>query len=226
MPAEKGKTRRKAVNGMKRDLILDAARRVFERDGLEGASLRAIASEAGYTPAALYFHFDSREAVYAALLSDSLDRLNTFVGAAVDATGEPAARLAAAITAFYRYYADNPGELELGFYLFRGGMRPKGLGAARNADLNAKLTGALAPITLAAIALGASDETSRRITAGLFAQASGALLLANTGRLRLFGVGADDLLDDAVAQVLAKLGVPRSAENPVAPFSVSCSETT
>ena len=205
MPGEKGKTRRKAVSGMKRDLILDAARRVFERDGLEGASLRAIASEAGYTPAALYFHFDSREAVYAALLSDSLDRLNVFVAAAVEATGEPAACLAAAITAFYRYYADNPGELELGFYLFRGGMRPKGVGAARNADLNAKLSAALAPVARAAMALGASDEESRRITAGLFAQASGALLLANTGRLRLFGVGADELVDDAVAQVLAKL---------------------
>lgn len=208
MAGEKGNTRRKAVSGMKRDLILDAARRVFERDGLEGASLRAIASEAGYTPAALYFHFDSREAVYAALLSESLDRLNVFVDAAVDAADEPATRLAAAITAFYRYYADNPGELELGFYLFRGGIRPKGVGAARNADLNAKLTAALTPVTRAALALGASDEDSRRVTAGLFAQVSGALLLANTGRLRLFGVGADELVDDAVAQVLAKLAVP------------------
>lgn len=210
MAGEKGKTRRKAVSGMKRELILDAARRVFERDGLEGASLRAIASEAGYTPAALYFHFDSREAVYAALLSESLDRLNVFVSAAVDVTGDPAARLAAAITAFYRYYADNTGELELGFYLFRGGMRPKGVGAARNAELNAKLTAALTPVTRAALDLGASDDGARRITAGLFAQVSGALLLANTGRLRLFGVGADDLVDDAVMQVLAKLGIPQT----------------
>ena len=47
--------RRKAVSELKRGLILDAARKVFESEGLDGASLRAIAGAAGYTPAALYF---------------------------------------------------------------------------------------------------------------------------------------------------------------------------
>jgi AcrR family transcriptional regulator len=50
---------------LKRGLILAAARKVFEAEGLDGASLRAIAAEAGYTPPALYFHFDSKEAIYA-----------------------------------------------------------------------------------------------------------------------------------------------------------------
>ena len=67
---------------LKRSLILDAARRVFENDGLEGASLRAIAAEAGYTPAALYFHFDSKEAIYAELLASSLAALRDAVDAA------------------------------------------------------------------------------------------------------------------------------------------------
>ncbi|MFY0116404.1 helix-turn-helix domain-containing protein, partial [Acinetobacter baumannii] len=61
----KSASRRQAVSDMKRGLILEAARRVFVAEGLEGASLRAIAAEAGYTPAALYFHFDSKEAIYA-----------------------------------------------------------------------------------------------------------------------------------------------------------------
>ena len=39
--------RAQAVSGLKRGLILDAARKVFDRVGLEGASLRAIAAEAG-----------------------------------------------------------------------------------------------------------------------------------------------------------------------------------
>ncbi len=56
--------RQKAVSDLKRELILDAARKVFEADGLDGASLRAIAAGAGYTPAALYFHFESKEAIY------------------------------------------------------------------------------------------------------------------------------------------------------------------
>jgi AcrR family transcriptional regulator len=66
--------RRRAVSDLKRTLILDAARAVFEAEGLDGASLRGIAAKAGYTPAALYFHFDSKEAIYAAVLAQSLDR--------------------------------------------------------------------------------------------------------------------------------------------------------
>ena len=37
-----GMGRRNAVSELKRELILNAARNIFEADGLEGASLRAI----------------------------------------------------------------------------------------------------------------------------------------------------------------------------------------
>jgi hypothetical protein len=40
--------RRTAVRDLKRGLILDAARKVFEAEGLDGASLRSIASAAEY----------------------------------------------------------------------------------------------------------------------------------------------------------------------------------
>jgi AcrR family transcriptional regulator len=53
MAAERRTGRQKAVSDLKRGLILDAARRVFEADGLDGASLRAIAAAAGDTPPAL-----------------------------------------------------------------------------------------------------------------------------------------------------------------------------
>ena len=69
--------RRKAVGDLKRQLILQAARKVFEADGLDGSSLRAIAAEAGYTPAALYFHFESKEAIYADVLRASLVNLGS-----------------------------------------------------------------------------------------------------------------------------------------------------
>ena len=67
--------RQESVSELKRALIVEAARRVFEAEGLEGASLRAIAREAGYTVGALYFHFPNKEAVYGAVLEESLDRL-------------------------------------------------------------------------------------------------------------------------------------------------------
>jgi Bacterial regulatory proteins, tetR family len=50
-----------AESDLKRALILDAACTVFEAQDLDSGSLRAIATAAGYTPAGLYFHFDSKE---------------------------------------------------------------------------------------------------------------------------------------------------------------------
>src|SRR5215472_13380561 len=91
----------KAVRDLKRSLILDAARKVFEAEGLDGASLRAIAASAGYTPAALYFHFESKEAIYAEVLRGSLARLGERAAAAVAEAGRPADRLRAAAMAFF-----------------------------------------------------------------------------------------------------------------------------
>src|SRR5262245_14095201 len=88
--------RQKAVRDLKRNLILDAARKVFEADGLDGASLRAIAAAAGYTPAALYFHFESKEAIYAEVLKGSLASLGQAVAHATSRATAPSDRLRAA----------------------------------------------------------------------------------------------------------------------------------
>jgi AcrR family transcriptional regulator len=48
--------------------LLVAAQTVFARDGLAGASLRAIAREAGCDPSLIYYHFDNKEAMFEALL--------------------------------------------------------------------------------------------------------------------------------------------------------------
>jgi AcrR family transcriptional regulator len=199
--------RRQAATEAKRERILDAARRIFEADGLEAASLRGIAAAAGYTPAALYFHFDSKEALYAEVLSASVARLAEAIGAAVSKTGEPVAKLSAAALAFFDFYAENPRDLDLGFYLFRGGMRPKGVGRERDKALNAALASALSPIGEAARRLGADEATANLAVADLFAHATGLLLLAHTGRIRMFGASARGLMVEAVerrAALLAK----------------------
>src|SRR6476620_7229894 len=146
MAKERKIGRQKAVSDLKRELILDAARKVFEADGLDGASLRAIASAAGYTPAALYFHFDSKEAIYAEVLRNSLASLSTAISRARARAKSPADRLRAGAMAFFRFYEENPRDLDLGFYLFRGGMKPHGLGKQRDETLNAALKEALQPI--------------------------------------------------------------------------------
>jgi AcrR family transcriptional regulator len=195
MSKERKIGRQRAVSDLKRELILGAARKVFEADGLEGASLRAIAAGAGYTPAALYFHFESKEAIYAEVLRTSLANLGQTVGRAVSRAKTPADRLRAAAMAFFRYYADNPRDLDLGFYLFRGGMKPQGLGKERDDILNAALESALEPIADAAQVLGAAREEARSLMADIFAHAAGLLLLAHTGRIRMFGASAPQLME-------------------------------
>jgi AcrR family transcriptional regulator len=197
--------RQQAVSELKRSLILDAARKVFEADGLDGASLRAIASAAGYTPAALYFHFDSKEAIYAEVLRGSLVNLGTAVNRAILNARTSAERLRAAAMAFFRYYDDNPRDLDLGFYLFRGGMKPHGLGKERDAVLNAALDLALHPIAEAAMALGARRDEARLFVADVFAHVSGLLLLAHTGRIRMFGASARDLMERFIDAAIAAL---------------------
>ena len=197
--------RQQAVRDLKRGLILDAARKVFEAEGLDGTSLRAIAGAAGYTPAALYFHFDSKEAIYAEVLRLSLANLGAAVGRATLRSKTAKDRLRAAAMAFFRYYADNPRDLDLGFYLFRGGMKPQGLGKERDEVLNAALLAALAPIADAALALGTSGDDAKVLMVETFAHAAGLLLLAHTGRMRTFGTSAPHLMERFVADRITAL---------------------
>lgn len=198
-------TRKDAIREAKRAIILDAALKVFERDGLEGASMRAIGEAAGYTAAAIYFHFDSKEAIYGALLGRSLDRLIAQVEATAAACREPARRLEAAALAFFDFYAENPRDLDLGFYLFRGGMRPRGLDPGSDDALNEKLSRSLAPVAQAARALGATPRAAQSIVADAFAHAAGLLLMEHTGRLRMFGGQARKLMQAHAKRLLTEL---------------------
>ena len=52
--------------------ILDAAVRLFSELGFDGVSMRAVARKAGVSKANIYHHFDSKEALYVAVLNASV----------------------------------------------------------------------------------------------------------------------------------------------------------
>ena len=54
------------------EAILNAAQTVFAQEGLKGGSIRAIASEAGCDPALIYYHFQSKEGMFQALLERTI----------------------------------------------------------------------------------------------------------------------------------------------------------
>ena len=55
--------------------LLGAALTVFGREGFAGASIRAIAREAGCDPSLIYYYFENKEAVFAAILDQRLPPL-------------------------------------------------------------------------------------------------------------------------------------------------------
>lgn len=206
--------RERTLSETRRELILEAARAAFLDVGLDGASLREIAKRAGYTPGALYTYFSSLEEIYAALLHESLKRLQASVDGALVAPGiteieDPASQLAGAAHAFYAYYRDNPKDLDLGFYLFNG-ARPRGLTTELNKQLNKELMGALDPIRQALQQLGLSAEDAIVETTGIFAHVVGTLMLANTGRIRLFRQDPDTVFRRYVEALLVRLPAPAS----------------
>lgn len=64
----------------RREQILDAATRAFARSGFAATSLGDVATEAGLTHVMLYRHFDSKAAMYQAVLDRACGRLRETVG--------------------------------------------------------------------------------------------------------------------------------------------------
>ena len=199
--------RQQAQTDSRRALMLDAARSVFERLGIEGASIREIAKQAGYTPGAIYSYFENKEAIYGALLAESLERLNTAVNAAGDASLQPAEMLDAKASAWFGFFAANPRDLDLGFYLVQG-MRPRGLTAELNYQLNDRLHDALRPCEAALQAMGLNAEDALRENTSLFAHGVGLLLMQHTGRIRMFNQDATLLFEAYVIALVERLQRP------------------
>jgi len=73
-----------------RDLILDAAERVFQRRGVSRTSLQEIAQEAGLTRGAIYWHFDNKADVFDAMLRRvTLPMTTRFNDQSADEAAEP-----------------------------------------------------------------------------------------------------------------------------------------
>jgi len=196
--------RQQTLSQTRRALVLDAARAVFEEQGIEGASIREIAKRAGYTPGAIYSYFDSKEAIYGALLAESLDRLNAAVDRAQPEDADPASRLKAKALGWFGFYAENPRELDLGFYLVHG-LAPRGLTSDLNQRLNARLHEALQPCERALLAAGLDAQGAERENTALFAHGVGLLLLQHTGRIRMFRQDAKALFDHYLSGLLARI---------------------
>ena len=102
-----GPVRQGAIRQNNEALILAAAERVFARAGFNGATVAAIADEAGLPKANLHYYFGSKQALYQAVLARTLhDWLLPLDGLTPDA--DPAEALAGYIRSKMRMSAQRP----------------------------------------------------------------------------------------------------------------------
>ena len=89
----------------KRALIIDAASRVFAREGFAGAGIDMIATEAGVARQTVYNQLGDKEKVFAAVVEDTTERANAGLFAALATFPERPRDLEGELVAFARRLA-------------------------------------------------------------------------------------------------------------------------
>jgi AcrR family transcriptional regulator len=89
----------------KRSIILEAAARVFARDGFTGATVDKIAAEAGVARQTVYNQLGDKEKVFAAVVEDNTEKANAGLFATLATFPDDPRELEAELTAFARRLA-------------------------------------------------------------------------------------------------------------------------
>ena len=164
-----------------RSAILAAARRVAVRDGAPGLSLRAVAAEAGFAPAALYGYFRGKDDLLLALAADDLSGL---ARAMRDAGGGLTGAASAALSLL--------GDTETFAAASAALPRVGGSGDAERL-FNGRMIAALRALSEAGGLPSESRENQCDVVL-LAAALSGLALLARSGRLGALGFTSDEIL--------------------------------
>jgi AcrR family transcriptional regulator len=77
-----------------RHALIEAARRIFARDGFEACRIEDIAAAAGYTRGAFYAHFSTKEDLFFALFEQEAGRRVDQMRELLDRSDDPAAQIA------------------------------------------------------------------------------------------------------------------------------------
>lgn len=179
--------RRARARDATRASILESARRVAARDGARSLSLRGVAAEAGYAPAALYGYFASKDELLLALAAEDLAALSRAMRDAVAAEAG-GSKLTAASSAALALLRDNETMAAAQSALPSGS---KGTEAERL--FNGRMIAALKVLS-DATGQPASDRDNQRDVVLVAAALSGLALLSRSGRLDALGFRPEEVL--------------------------------
>lgn len=205
LPDNAGTARRDAMAQLRRELMIDAAKAVFARHGIEGTSLRKIAQAAGATTGAIFSHYRSKQELYADVLCDSMATLTRELEAARDTAkaGRQAEQVLVTVLAFYQA---RPNDFDLSFYLF-GGTEPGTLGRELDRRLNGQMQGVIALVgaVLAEDSLAPAADSFRYGVAAM-AHVFGVTLMFKTGRLKALRQDPRELIAIYVRSLVRQSG--------------------
>jgi len=119
---------------MRERQILVVAQRLFASNGYEATGIVDIARAAGVTRPVVYKHFESKEAIYLAVLREARRELMVELTRAIAIDAAPVDQIRAATDAYFRYVERNQPAWEI---LFGGGAAVAGPAAAEAARLRA-----------------------------------------------------------------------------------------
>jgi AcrR family transcriptional regulator len=94
-------------HGDLRPALIEAARRIVEREGPGEVSLRAVAREAGVSQAAPYHHFDDKAALLAALAAEGFREFTAAMLFQAKGSTDPGERLSALGVGYVLFAAKN-----------------------------------------------------------------------------------------------------------------------
>ena len=94
-----------------RQAILDAASRVFTRDGYVDSRMMDVAAEAGLSLGGLYRYFENKEDLFASVIEDLHEELFKHSRSSTPITRDPEAALFEANVGYLQHYRDNSGVL-------------------------------------------------------------------------------------------------------------------
>lgn len=88
--------------------ILEVAEREFAAEGFAGAHLQKIAEQVGVRKTALYYYFESKAALYVAVLEEMLESFDRVLEEALAGADPPEERLRRLVERFNRLLAEHP----------------------------------------------------------------------------------------------------------------------
>ncbi|HEX4182699.1 MAG TPA: TetR/AcrR family transcriptional regulator [Caulobacteraceae bacterium] len=95
-------------HGDLRRALLESADAILEREGPNALSLRAVAREAGVSPAAPYHHFKDKDELLSAIAHEGFARLKQSLSKAASGELDPAKRLSDLGVAYVRFAQTHP----------------------------------------------------------------------------------------------------------------------